>query len=276
MLRVFASAKVNLWLHIADRRPDGFHEIETLMVPIGLRDEIQVERAGTTGLLCSDPSVPDGEENLAIRAVRILEAETGRSLPVQITLQKNIPAGAGLAGGSSDAVAVLKAVNSLYELNLDESRLIAAAARLGSDTAFFVRGAPALCRGRGEILAGAGDLRPLRDRWLLLLKPPFGVPTPWAYSRWAALRPPAGESQSLGPFTLRNDLETPVFEKYTALPVMKQWLLAQPGTEAALMSGSGSTLFAILPSEETGWELEKRARAFLGTPFWTCLTRFQI
>jgi len=276
MLRVFASAKVNLWLHLIGRRPDGFHEIETAMVPLALGDEIQVERAARTELICSDPTLPTGEENLALRAVRILESETGRLLPVRIHLDKQIPAGAGLAGGSSDAVAVLKAVNTLYELHYDEAALQNAAAKIGSDTAFFVRGGAAICRGRGEILANAGDVSSLRDRWVLLVKPPFGIPTPWAYSRWAQMQPPPGETQSLESWTLRNDLEAPVFEKYLALPTLKNWLSEQPGVEAALMSGSGSTLFAIVSSETDGRTLEATTRAHVGEPFWIRLTQFAV
>lgn len=276
MLRVFASAKVNLWLHLIGRRPDGFHEIETLMVPLAFGDEIQVERAPITELRCSDPTLPTGEENLAIRAVRILESETGRALPVRIHLDKHIPAGAGLAGGSSDAVAVLKAVNTLYELHYDETALLTAAAKIGSDTAFFVRGGAALCRGRGEILADPGEVNRLQHRQVLLVKPPFGIPTPWAYSRWAEMQPPPGESQLLDTWTLRNDLEAPVFEKYLALPTLKNWLREQPGVEAALMSGSGSTLFAILQSETDGQALEAAIRNHVGETFWIQLTRFAI
>lgn len=274
MLRVLASAKVNLWLHLIGRRPDGFHEIETLMAPLALSDEIHVGRAGRTELICSDPSLPTGEENLALRAVRVLETATGRSLPVRIELQKNIPSGAGLAGGSSDAVAVMKAINALYDLHLDETSLISAAAQIGSDTAFFVRDRPAICRGRGEILEEAGEMSKLNDYWVLLVKPPFGVATPWAYSRWAALQPPPGETQPLGTWSLRNDLETPVFEKYTALLALKQWLREQPGVAAALMSGSGSTLFALLHSEAEARALAERSREFCGESFWVHLTRF--
>lgn len=246
------------------------------MVPIGLADEITIGRSPHPELICSDPSLPTGEDNLVIRAVRILEKLTGRSLPVRITLQKNIPAGAGLAGGSSDAVAVLKAVNTLYSLALNETQLIDAAAAIGSDTAFFVRNEPAICRGRGEIQESAGDLSSLKDKWLLLIKPPFGVSTPWAYSRWAKLQPEPGAIQSLPGLSLRNDLERPVFEKFVALETLKDWLLSQTEVRAALMSGSGSTVFAILDSESTARDLESRALAHLGPTFWTCVTSFRL
>lgn len=276
MLRVSAFAKVNLWLHLIGRRPDGFHEIETLMLPIGLADEITIEKSTIPALTCSDPSLPIGEDNLVIRAVRILEKLTDRPLHVRISLHKNIPTGAGLAGGSSDAVAVLKAVNTLYSLALDEAQLIDAAAAIGSDTAFFVRDEPAICRGRGEIQESAGDLSPLKDKWLLLIKPPFGVSTPWAYSRWAKLMPAPGAIQSLHGLSLRNDLERPVFEKFVALETMKDWLLSQTNVQAALMSGSGSTVFAILDSESTARDLESRALAHFGPTFWTCVTSFRL
>lgn len=274
-MKLRAPAKVNLHLRVLGKRADGFHEIETLMVPISLADEIIVETSAgdSVELICDDPALPQGGDNLAARAARAFAAQTGVSFAARIEIRKHIPAGAGLAGGSSDAVAVLRALDELLGTRLGLPALEALAATLGSDTAFFVRGRPALCKGRGEILESCElpEKPPL-----LLLKPPFGVETPWAYKHWAASREIPHVSyapQDLGWTKIVNDLERPVFEKFTLLPVMKHWLLEQPEVRAAAMSGSGSTMFAVLKEDADAASLEARAKERFGESLWTAACR---
>jgi 4-diphosphocytidyl-2-C-methyl-D-erythritol kinase len=270
-MKLRAPGKVNLQLRVLGRRPDGFHEIETLVLPISLADEISVEvsQGGAVTVSCDDPNIPGGEANLAARAASKFSQQTGLQFSAHINIRKRIPAGAGLGGGSSDAAAVLVALDSLFETNLGTEGLEELAAKLGSDVPFFIRGLPAICRGRGEIIQPCDAPEKLN---LLLLKPPFAVETPWAYETWAASHSLPGDldtEQDLGRIKIFNALERPVFEKFLLLPVMKGWLRQQPEVRAAAMSGSGSTLFAILREEGRRHELEDRVKAEFGDTLWT-------
>jgi len=267
-----APAKVNLTLRVLGKRPDGFHEIETLIVPVGLADTLTVEEAEEWSFACDDPTVPGDEGNLAVRAARLFFKETGLNPAVHLRLTKRIPHGAGLGGGSSDAAAALRLLDEFYSTHLSHEVLIRLAAELGSDVPVFVEGKPAWCRGRGEIVEPADFARTLP---ILLLKPNFGIPTPWAYQHWKDSRPLEGvhyEPQEFPWGRLENDLERPVFEKYLVLAAMKEWLRAQPESAGALMSGSGSTMFAVLRESGTGQTLAKRAREMFGEELWTCET----
>jgi 4-diphosphocytidyl-2-C-methyl-D-erythritol kinase len=198
---------------------------------------------------------------------------------LSITLLKRIPHGAGLGGGSSDAATVLKGLNELYDHPLVEEELHQIASSLGSDIPFFLGNAPAWCRGRGEILEVAS---PLPERTLLLIKPPFPVPTAWAYKRYAELKVQGSsatrdEVQHLGELEITNDLEAPVFEKYLLLPVLKQWLREQPGVESAFMTGSGSTMVAVMKpdaSPEQTASLKHTITAEFGETMWVTQVSF--
>jgi len=270
-MKLPAPAKVNLHLRVVGKREDGFHEIETLIAPLSLADEITVEigRGEGVEVVCDDPRVPVGAENLAARAAAIFMRETGRKFSARIAISKRIPMGAGLGGGSSDGASVLLALDRILEAGLGFERLGSMAAELGSDVPVFLRGGAAVCRGRGEIIEPYAIPERLP---LLLLKPEFGVETPWAYKTWARSRGLPGEDeaeQDLGWTKVFNDLERPVFEKFLLLPVIKKWLREQPETHSAAMSGSGSTMFAILHDEAGGPALEARAKAFFGEGLWT-------
>lgn len=267
-MTIEAPAKVNLVLRVLGRRPDGYHDLETLMVPLALHDTLSVE-AGGDGIVvtCSDPEIPCDASNLAHKAANAFFRATGWPTGVRIHIEKRIPHGAGLGGGSSDAAAVLLALNELTGADLPVERLEEIAATFGSDIPFFVRGRAAWARGRGEVLEAAGELPAFP---ILLVKPPFPVSTAWAYRAWAAA-PAAGETRRLpSELTLQNDLEPPVFSKYIVLPALLRWLEEQPEVEAAMMSGSGSTVFAVLRQSET--DLAKRVQAEFGETFWTHLT----
>jgi 4-diphosphocytidyl-2-C-methyl-D-erythritol kinase len=271
-MQVSAPAKINLSFEIQGRRADGFHEIETLMAPISLCDRITIEREGDGGEIhfaCDDASLPAGEDNLVVRAANLFQATTGISAGMTITLEKKIPHGAGLGGGSSDAASTLLALNELFGTALAQESLLNLAAELGSDVPFFVVRSAAVCRGRGEIVTPIS--MPARLN-LLLLKPAFGVPTPWAYGKWKDSKnlPVVDYSaQEFNGVRFVNDLERPVFEKFVLLGHMKTWLRQQPEVAVALMSGSGSTVFAILREGGGGEELAARARNQIDPALWT-------
>lgn len=270
-MKLPAPAKVNLHLRILRKRPDGFHDIETLMAPISLSDEITVETSlgRTVQLTCDNAEVPPGAANLAAMAAHEFSRQTGRQFAARIDIRKRIPMGAGLGGGSSNAASVLIALDSIFETRLGVAGLERVAARLGSDAPFFIRRHSAWCRGRGEITEPFDLPEKLQ---LLLFKPPFGIETPWAYQNWASSRslPGGGEKeQDLGWVKIVNSLERPAFEKFLVLPVMKQWLLAQPEVRVAAMSGSGSTMFAILKDRAAAGDLERRTKERFGENLWT-------
>lgn len=263
-MTIQANAKVNLVLRVLGKRPDGFHEIETLMVPISLADELDVSifPGGGIEILCDEPGVPDDPTNLAWRAAEVFAQHTRLTFKTRISLRKQIPHGAGLGGGSSDAAAVLKALDSLHGTRLGEGTLENLAASIGSDIPFFIRNRPAWCRGRGEIMEDAPSDTRLH---LLLFKPPFPVSTAWAYRHSTQNVPRRAEA--VGGIDLVNDLEAPVFSKHLLLPAIKDWLLKQPEVRAAMMSGSGSTIFAVLNGEAT--PLAARAKSLFGDSLWT-------
>src|SRR5919106_797216 len=272
-MQVLAPAKINLSLQVFSRRSDGFHEIETLIAPISLCDEIKIEqRSGKQEIAfrCDDPSVPKGEENIIVRAANVFFEKTKITGSISIVLEKRIPHGAGLGGGSSDAASTLLALNELFETNLPGEALAKMAGTIGSDVPFFIFQSAAMCKGRGELVSPTKLGEPLP---LLLLKPEFGVPTQWAYSRWRDSREIPGVSYAAQEFdgrTFVNDLERPVFEKFVFLPQLKIWLLKQPEVGAALMSGSGSTVFAVIRNNTEVDRLATRAKAELDPELWTC------
>lgn len=272
-MRVLAPAKVNLSLRVLGRRSDGYHEIESLVVPVSVFDELEIEHhpGGILEFTCDAEGVPSDDSNLVVRAIRLFCESCGLVAGVRVHLHKQIPHGAGLGGGSSDAAAVLSALNRLFETGLDLDVLCRMAADIGSDVPFFLLQSPAWMRGRGERVAPVSGMESVP---LLLIKPPFGVPTPWAYKQWARSLPLEGipyEPQPLESGALVNDLERPVFEKYLILADLKRWLIAQQEVRGALLSGSGSTVFAVLKQREMGFALGERVVREFGENIWVYL-----
>jgi 4-diphosphocytidyl-2-C-methyl-D-erythritol kinase len=272
-MKLHAPAKVNLSLRILGKRSDGFHDLESLMVPISLTDEIKLETRIGQGVRvhCDDPSIPEDDSNLAAVAARQFHAHTGQRFNVRIDIRKRIPSGAGLGGGSSDAAAVLVALDSLFETRLGVASLERIAANIGSDVPFFIRRSPAWARGRGERIEPATLPEHLA---LTLLKPSFGVETPWAYKHWKTSVELPGVDyapQRWKGIEFVNDLERPVFEKYPFLAAMKSWLREQPECRVALMSGSGSTMFAACDDSEGAKALETRAKDYFGPSTWSAV-----
>ncbi len=270
-MQILAPAKINLSLRVVGKRADGFHEIETLLAPISLYDKIDIEKQNRwIDFICDDPALSTGDDNLVVRAAKLFLERTKIKGGVSIKLQKKIPHGAGLGGGSSDAAATLRALNELFETKLSREELLKVASEIGSDVPFFLFESAALCKGRGEIVEPTKLKTKLS---VLLLKPSFGVPTAWAYSRWEESKEISDVSyapQSLNGQTFVNDLERPVFEKFVFLAQLKSWLLKQSEVNAALMSGSGSTVFAVLKDKAAGNSLAKRACEELDQKIWNC------
>ncbi len=252
-----ANCKINIGLDILERRSDGYHSLSTAMLPIRqFYDVIEIEPIeGANVEFVSKGLVVDcpAEQNLCIKAYNLIKESFPALGAVRITLDKRVPFGAGLGGGSSDATAVLKGLNTLFELGLSEQRLTELAAQLGSDTPFFVANAPQLCTGRGEIMTPI-ELD-LNGYFLVLIKPDINVSTKEAY---AGVRPsyPTTELSSLLSLPIeqwqgrvKNDFEPHIFEAYPLLRHIKESLLGA-GAIYAAMSGSGSTIYGIFESEE--------------------------
>jgi 4-diphosphocytidyl-2-C-methyl-D-erythritol kinase len=275
-MQVFAPAKINLSLKILSQRKDGFHEIETLIAPVSLHDEIKIDKIDVGKRIkfrCDDPSVPRGEGNLVVRAANRFFAGTKLTPAVSIDLKKKIPHGAGLGGGSSDAAAALLALNQLFETNLTREELVKLGSAIGSDVPFFIFESAAICRGRGELVT---PMKLPEQLSILLLKPDFVVATAWAYSRWHDSREIPGITYSAQEFaghTFVNDLERPVFEKFVFLAQLKMWLLKQREVGAAMMSGSGSTIFAVLREGQDTEAITQRAQNQLDQELWTCVCK---
>jgi 4-diphosphocytidyl-2-C-methyl-D-erythritol kinase len=268
-LTLHAPAKINLSLRVLEKRADGFHAIDSLMVKLaGLSDPLEFREAVEFSFHCAAPDIPTDDNNLVVKALRAYQAASGLACKFSITLKKSIPHGAGLGGGSSDAATTLRALDHLHDGALGPARLHELAAALGSDVPFFLSPGAARCTGRGDIIEPADSPAPLR---VLLLKPAFNVPTADAYSRWSTSRDLPGldpAPQLIDGLSLVNDLERPVFEKHRFLAELKQWLLDRQETRAALLCGSGSTVFAVLDDSADAEALAKAARHELDPGLW--------
>jgi 4-diphosphocytidyl-2-C-methyl-D-erythritol kinase len=265
-----AFAKINLGLRILGKRPDGYHDVETLFLQIDLADRLFFEKTaeGRFALTCNNPDIPVDASNLCSRAYRLIAGAVKRQLGVRLHLEKNIPAGAGLGGGSSDAAITLIALNRLFELNLSNDTLYHLATQLGSDVAFFLSGGLCAGRGRGEILE---PLAGLPKFCILLITPPVVVSTAWAYQNYNKLgltktqksrKLPSSNIEQLTGQELaeicQNDLETVVFEKYEELAAIKMQL-KNSGAFVSSMTGSGSAMFGLFHTQQ---EAESRKQLF--------------
>ncbi|MFM1769355.1 MAG: hypothetical protein RJA22_1884 [Verrucomicrobiota bacterium] len=277
--------KVNLLLNILGRRADGFHDLETVMHPVRLCDTLRLGRGGAgVTLTCSEPELPTDGRNLVHRAATSFLEAAGIADGVRVHLEKRIPMAAGLGGGSGNAATTLLGLNELFGAPLGADRLQALAASLGSDVPFFLQPGPALGTGRGERIEAVGAFPALQGRAFLLIHPGFGISTPWAYQQLArfpdALHGRPGRARRLiellqGPELsaatpeFYNSLEAPALEKYPLLVLYQEFLRAE-GALATLMSGSGSTTFAVARDAAAGRGLEERVQARFG-PCWTAV-----
>jgi 4-diphosphocytidyl-2-C-methyl-D-erythritol kinase len=265
---VWAPAKVNLHLEILGKRPDGYHALETLMVAINLYDTLVFaeDASGQLSLLCNRPEVPTGPANLAIRAAELLRKTTACSRGAKIRLVKRIPLAAGLAGGSTDAAAALAGLNRLWNLGLADGALQEMSAQLGSDVPFFFRTPAAWCTGRGEIVTPTAMGKKL---WLVLVCPPFGLATAEVYQKVAVPAQPrpgdeirqalaAGDVEQVGRL-LHNRLQAAAS---MLRPEMAEYQrrLEELNPAGAVMSGSGSTLFALARDRQDAKRIAQELR----------------
>lgn len=250
---VFPNAKINVGLNIIKKRKDGYHDIASCFVPISYHDVLEVIENKKFSFASSGLSIPGKpEDNLCVKAYRLLKRDFG--LPeVSIYLHKLIPIGAGLGGGSSDAAFVLKCLNVLFELFLDDSILEDYAAQLGSDCPFFIRNQPVMAYGTGnEFKDIALDLS---GQYIVLVTPPVHISTAEAYAGITPKLPVSDLKTVLEQMpvaqwkdSVRNDFEIPVFQKYPELADAKK-ILYETGALYASMSGSGSTLYGLFNAE---------------------------
>lgn len=254
-------AKVNIGLFVKGKRADGFHEIETILQQIDLKDTITVSLDGhqNLALVCNNPEIPTDDTNLCIRAAKIFMERTGLNAGVTMELDKVIPVGAGLGGGSSNAAVVLMALNCLFDDPLSGAELVELSALLGSDVPFFIQGGTALATGRGEKLIQLD--RSFTDRPLLVVYPGVGVSTPWAYSNLNLNLTINRKDRTLASFKDRNfneleflklaqnDFEEVVFDRFSRFSAIKM-ALRTAGAVYVSLSGSGSALFGLFESDE--------------------------
>ena len=285
-LEKHSPCKVNLLLNILGQRPDGFHELETVLHPVKLCDRLVFEPGGSgVELTCGDATLPTDARNLVHRAAtQFLQTAQIRD-GVKIHLEKKIPLAAGLGGGSGNAAITLLGLNELFGGPLAAERLHELAAALGSDVPFFLQTQPALATGRGETIQPLEAFPALRRTVFFLIHPGFGISTPWAYQNLArfpaALHGRTGRAAQLiaclrgGDLDaagkgLYNSLEAPALEKYPLLGLFQDFLRAH-GAAAALMSGSGSTTFAIVEDMQAAESLREKFLAKFGQTCWTAL-----
>ncbi|MBI3413980.1 MAG: 4-(cytidine 5'-diphospho)-2-C-methyl-D-erythritol kinase [Verrucomicrobia bacterium] len=283
-----SGCKVNFLLNILGRRADGFHELETVMHPVPLYDELQFATGGQgVQLTCSDPALPVDGGNLVRRAAELFLRTAGIESGVRIHLEKRIPLAAGLGGGSGDAATTLLGLNELFGNSLANAELERLAASLGSDVPFFLQSKPALATGRGERIQALDDFPALKNAFIVLIHPGFGVATAWAYQHLAkypvALNGQPGRAARLiarlhegnlaaASAEFFNSLEAPVLPKYPLLVLFQEFLRAH-GASVALMSGSGSTTFALVEGKDSAEQLVEKFRAKFGTSNWTFVAK---
>jgi 4-diphosphocytidyl-2-C-methyl-D-erythritol kinase len=275
-MTVQAPAKVNLWLEALGKRADGYHEIRTIMQTVSLFDTLRLAPRGDGGIClhADHPELPPPEENLVVRAAVLLHERCGLDQGADIALEKRIPAGAGLGGGSSDCAATLRGLNELWDLNLGEEPLRDMAAELGSDVPFFITGGTALCEGRGEEVSSLPSGGPLH---YVLIMPAVSLSTAEVYRRVRSSltknkRPTTidtikralatGNAELLGN-SLHNALQVPALEvspEVKRVAGVIESFLPQPGCYGYSLSGSGSAFFAVCAGPDDAQHLASKLK----------------
>lgn len=263
-------AKINLGLKVLGKRPDGYHAVDMIMQSISFADVLEITPAPSFTLTMDDPDLPTDHRNLAFKAATLISEAAGKPLAVKLHITKNIFKAAGLAGGSTDAAAVLRGLNKFWNSGLTEIELEKLGEQIGSDVPFCVRGGTVRATGRGEVLE---DLPPLPPMWLVLVKPlHIDVSTAWAYQNFtkATCHKPVSMESLVTAIkngcvqdvlrNLGNDLETVTLLEYPLLTEIKTALQAQ-GAQAVLMSGSGPTIFGIVSSKQEAQKIAQFMQA---------------
>lgn len=255
-IEIKAPAKINIGLHVLNKRKDGYHNLHTLFYPIcDLYDKLTFTLADHSVFTCNNDSIPKDESNLVVKAKLLLENHFNKKLNVKIDLEKNIPSQAGLGGGSSDAAATLISLNEMFNLNLNYDQFNSLALSLGSDVPFFIKSKPAIGKSRGEILEYI-DLE--INEYIVIVKPEINISTKEAFDN---IHPSMNEIDYRGVLfqnkidyknlreNVTNDFEEYVFKKYPEIEKIKNELYLN-GALYASMSGSGSTVFGMFSKEE--------------------------
>jgi 4-diphosphocytidyl-2-C-methyl-D-erythritol kinase len=279
-LSLKAPAKINWFLKIINKRDDGYHNILSVMQCIGVYDTLEFESSDAVEVI-SDLDTPP-ESNLVYRAASLLKQYTAYKGGVKITLQKTIPVGAGLGGGSSDAAYTLLGLNRLWGLGLDREKLCALGIRIGADVPFFLHGSPAIVEGLGEKIT---DIEHHVSPFVLLLvKPSIGISTAWAYgvfdtNKFSKLTKKPIDIKlfchalvkrdvvSLSTM-IQNDLENVVIDEHPVIEKIKKRMIAS-GAIFSLMTGSGPTVFGVFDSKKTACS----AANVMGAQYWSCVTK---
>jgi 4-diphosphocytidyl-2-C-methyl-D-erythritol kinase len=261
----FANAKINIGLNVIEKRADGYHNIQTVFYPIKINDVVEITDAAVSGCKVEGIAISGSpEDNICFKALQLLEAEY--HIPnQQITLLKNIPVGAGLGGGSSDAAHLIKLINQKFNLGIPVAKMEAYASSLGADCAFFIENKPVYAYGKGDQFKPV-DLD-LSSYQLVLVKPDIHVSTATAYSGMVprlvgeVLPELVSKPVSTWRYLIRNDFEQSVFEKYPQIKEIKK-ALYQAGALYAAMSGSGSSVYGIFEQPVALPELEKNNKVY--------------
>ena len=265
-------AKINFGLNIVAKREDGFHNIETIFYPIELHDVITFEKAAEFSFTCNNKEIQTDENNLVIKALRLVEQLIKREIAVSITLEKNIPLGAGLGGGSSNAAQTLLSINELFELQIKNEVINDFALQLGSDVPFFLHPVPSYATSRGEILSPI-DFEITKP--ILLVNPGIHISTKWAYENVTPKIPEFQLSKLCSNIDsviaslngkVVNDFEEIAFAAHPQLAEIKK-TMSEFKAEFVLMSGSGSTIFGIFPDNNSAQE----AQLYFSKTFFTYL-----
>jgi 4-diphosphocytidyl-2-C-methyl-D-erythritol kinase len=289
-LERLSPCKVNFLLNILRKRPDGFHELETLFHPVALNDILTFKKSASgIQLTCNNPSLPTDATNLVHRAAQSFLQTAKIHDGVSIHLEKRVPLAAGLGGGSSNAAHTLLGLNELFDNPLTPDQLAPLAAALGSDVNFFLQNGPAIGIGRGEQIQPLQPFPSLASVHILLIHPGFGISTAWAYQNLARfpsalngrpgrvhelvsqLRDHSLESAALHFY---NSLESPALEKFPILAIFQEFLRAN-GATVALMSGSGSTTFALTKTRALAESLAEKFQTKFGKNSWQTIASLQ-
>ena len=283
-IAVKAYGKINIFLDCLKKRDDGYHEVKMIMQSVRLHDLVEIRKAEKNSVFTDSLYVPNNKNNLELKAASLLQEKSGVP-PVAIKIKKNIPVSAGMAGGSTDAAAVLLGCNELFRLGLSTEDLMTLAAELGSDVPFCVLGGTAIATGRGEIVEALPELPKMH---VVLAQADYGVSTASVYKaiRPEDLHPEEEKYQALctavqqGDCTfieshLYNALETPSFRIEPRTKARKN-LLIEAGVTNVLMSGSGPTLFGMYASEKDAWENYKKMRTVFPHVYLTSTCSFDL
>lgn len=278
-----APAKINLYLKVLGKREDGYHQVETLFERVSIEDRLFIKKSGSASRIeCSDPKVPTSEDSLLLMTIKLFKEKSGVSDNFNVTLEKNIPIGAGLGGGSSDAAALLKGLNEISSSPLKKEDLLEAARELGADVPFFIENSSfAMGTERGDVIKSVESEAKL---WHVIINPPFEVQTSSVYGKVPAfgLTKPGGADRMFTAFlkenninkiaeNLHNDLQAIVLQEFPVLKKVFLQLKAE-GALGVLLSGSGPTVFGIFSEKQAPEAAEKLRQVFTEEDAWRIYT----